>query len=123
MQKQTTPRNYISKFNLKKNEWKDIKVRKAVSLGIDREGIVKNVLFGVGGIPKGLFSENTSWVRPDAKPWEFNVEKAKNLLKESGYKENSEGFMEKEGKVLEMKLVTFPTRHYEIGRASCRERV
>lgn len=110
LQKQTTPRNYISKFNLKKNEWKDIKVRKAVSLGIDREGIVKNVLFGVGGIPKGLFSENTSWVRPDAKPWEFNVEKAKNLLKESGYKENSEGFMEKDGKVLEMKLVTFPTR-------------
>lgn len=69
----------------------DIKFRQAMALAIDKEGIVKNILRGgrvsSGFIPKGIFGFDDRLV-----PLKRDVEKAKQLVKESIY----------DGKILNM---------------------
>lgn len=69
---------------------KDVKVREALSYAIDREKICKDLLHGTASpastfIPPGLDGYNK-----DAKPYEYNPEKAKQLLAEAGYKDGIE---------------------------------
>jgi ABC-type transport system substrate-binding protein len=65
--------------------FKDIRVREAVSLAIDREGITKKILFGTAE-PYGDFcSPITLGYDKTIKPDPYNPEKAKKLLAEAGY--------------------------------------
>lgn len=76
---------YISP-NHTNDKLKNVKVREALSYAIDREKICKELLHGTAApattfIPPGLDGYNK-----DAKPYEYNPEKAKQLLSEAGYK-------------------------------------
>lgn len=63
----------------------DIRVREAVSLAVDREGISKKVLFGMAE-PYGDFcSPITKGHDPSIKPDPYNPERARKLLAEAGY--------------------------------------
>ena len=66
------------------------KVRKALSLAIDRRSIVKLTMKGLYEVPKGFVPSNLSGYESTAET-EFNISKAKKLLKEAGYP-NGEGF-------------------------------
>ena len=72
-------------------EWEQArKVRQAMGLAIDREKIVEELLGG-GGSPLSMWG----WATFDdrAKPewkWEYDVERAKQLLKEAGYEDGFE---------------------------------
>jgi ABC-type transport system substrate-binding protein len=73
--------------DLDSDEWKNAaKVRTALSIAIDRQGIVDTLLHGYGG-PAVLWDfgryEDT-WLPPELR-WEYNPEKAKQLLAEAGY--------------------------------------
>ena len=73
--------------DLDSEEWKNAaKVRTALSIAIDRQGIVDTLLHGYGG-PAVLWDfgryEDT-WLPPELR-WEYNPEKAKQLLAEAGY--------------------------------------
>lgn len=68
-----------------KNPFKDIRVRKAVSMAINREAIVDRIMNGVAVpaaelLPPGMFGST-----PDAQPEEYDAEAAKELLAEAGY--------------------------------------
>jgi peptide/nickel transport system substrate-binding protein len=68
-----------------KNPFMDVRVRRAIYLGINEEAIVKNVMNGfavpIGQMyPKSIYGHDESIKRPD-----FNPEKAKLLLREAGY--------------------------------------
>ena len=72
-------------------EWANAaKVRRALSIAIDRQGIVDTLLRGYGSPAVmweyGQYEE--TWLPPEMR-WEFNPEKAKQLLEEAGY---SDGF-------------------------------
>ncbi|MBU7032462.1 MAG: ABC transporter substrate-binding protein [Theionarchaea archaeon] len=65
--------------------FKDVRVRQAVAYAINKESIVKNLYKGAAtvatqGLPPSLFGYNT-----DIKGYEYNPEKAKQLLKDAGY--------------------------------------
>ena len=67
------------------NPLKDVKVRKAISLAINRDAIVSKVMVGLAEeanqvVPKGFFSYSDNI--PEN---EFNVDKAKALMAEAGY--------------------------------------
>ncbi len=69
---------------LPKNPYQDARVRQAISLMIDRAGIVDKVLFGQGvptnnQVPEGILGYN-----PDLKP-KYDVAAAKKLLADAGY--------------------------------------
>jgi len=68
-----------------KNPLKDQRVRKAISLAINRPAIVDRVMEGVA-IPAGqLLPETFFGVSPKIKPDTYNPEAAKKLLAEAGY--------------------------------------
>ncbi len=67
----------------------DQKVREALSLAIDRQGLVDYVL-GAGSVATGIIPAGAIGYSQDLAPYEYNPEKAKSLLAEAGY--NGEEF-------------------------------
>jgi len=78
---------YLS-FNHTKEPWKsNVKLRKAIAYAIDRKAIVDNIYQGMGQLAKNPIPP-TMWGYNNAVPgYEYNVEKAKQLLAEAGYPE------------------------------------
>jgi len=84
-------------FNTKKPGFDDKRVRQAFAYAIDKDSIV-NKLFG--GIPKAWDSPwqpMDQYYNPNLKPYEYNPEKAAQLLDEAGWKVGSDGIREKDG--------------------------
>jgi peptide/nickel transport system substrate-binding protein len=73
-------------FNHMKEPWKsNLKLRKAVSMAINRKAIVDNIYQGQGQLAKNNIPP-TMWGYNDAVPMiEYNVDKAKALLAEAGF--------------------------------------
>ncbi len=73
--------------DLTSDEWvRASKVRNALSIAIDREGIVETLLQGYGS-PAVLWDfgqYEETWLSPEMR-WEYNPERAKELLAEAGY--------------------------------------
>jgi ABC-type transport system substrate-binding protein len=65
--------------------FKDIRVRKAVSLAIDRQSICEKILFGTATPQGDVISPITLGYDPALKADPYDPEKAKALLKEAGY--------------------------------------
>ncbi|GFZ33784.1 ABC transporter substrate-binding protein [Clostridium zeae] len=92
-------------FNLRKQIFQDKKVRQAITYGINRSGIVNNLLEGHGKIVNTPILE-TNWAYPDKgvlNEYAYNVDKAKELLKEAGFVEK-DGVLYKDGKPFEITL-------------------
>ena len=75
-------------FNLNNKKFKDIKVRKALSLGINRKEIIDILFFGHGEVCNGPFLPRTFAYDENVKPIKQNLKEAKRLLKLAGYDEN-----------------------------------
>ncbi len=74
------------RLNHKEGPCKDIKVRKAISIALDRKALINGVAFGLGDPASGPFP-NQHWAHnPSLKPLAYNPELAKKLLAEAGYK-------------------------------------
>ena len=68
-------------FNLKHPWFKDKRVRQAIAHAIDKEEIVDVVLFGLGSPATGPYVPNTWVYNSGTKKYDYNLEKAKKLLK------------------------------------------
>lgn len=76
-------------MNLKNEYLSDVNVRKAISLAINREELVSAVLNGAG-IPASSYLNNSIPGHDDSlSVYEYNPEKAKQLLADAGYAEGS----------------------------------
>ena len=76
-------------FNLKNEKFKDIRIRKALSFGINRQELVDILFFGHGQVANGPFLPNSFAYNDKVKPIQQNQDLAKKLLKEAGYDENN----------------------------------
>ncbi|MEG0090274.1 MAG: ABC transporter substrate-binding protein, partial [Oscillospiraceae bacterium] len=65
-------------------------VRQALSYAIDKKAIVDAVYSGVGTVGTGPLASTVWGYEPDVKQYEYNPEKAKELLKEAGIPEGFE---------------------------------
>jgi len=97
--------SYIG-YNLAKPMFADKRVRQALSYATPKEDIIKGIMFGLADVATGPFKPGTIWYNPNVKKYEYNVEKAKALLEEAGYKPGKDGIMAKDGKKLEFELMT-----------------
>ncbi|WP_248311609.1 ABC transporter substrate-binding protein [Bosea sp. ASV33] len=71
-------------LNTKKKPFDDVRVRQALNYAIDKEGLVKALLYGAGKVansPMPLMA----YADPDLKPYAHDIAKAKAQLKEAGY--------------------------------------
>lgn len=90
--------NYIG-YNQKNPLFQDKKVRQALTLLVDRERILKEIYHGLADIAVSPFMPGSAFVPEDLKPWPFDVQKAKKLLAEAGWRDSDgDGILDKEGK-------------------------
>jgi peptide/nickel transport system substrate-binding protein len=106
-----TPRIYKLDVNLAHPAMADKNVRKAVSHAIDRDGIVDNVLYRVGSPAGGVFLPDMSWSNKSLEPYSYDPELAKEYLAAAGWTDtNGDGYADKDGRNLKIKLVTYTER-------------
>ncbi len=77
-------------FNVQKKPFDDVRIRQALRMAVDKEAILKAVYQGAGimavnPIPPTMWSYHTG-----IKDYEYNPEKAKQLLKEAGFENGFE---------------------------------
>lgn len=86
-------------WNLSLPMFSDIRVREALDVAFDHEEMMKTYRKGLDSPCMGLFAENSPWFPKDAglKPFKRDVERAKQLLAEAGWKDvDNDGILEKE---------------------------
>ncbi len=76
--------DYIG-FNTKKAPFDNVKVRQAIATAINADDIIAAVYKGSGTKANSLIGPKVFGHTDEAKAWEYNVEKAKQLLAEAGY--------------------------------------
>ncbi|MBW2146227.1 MAG: glutathione ABC transporter substrate-binding protein [Deltaproteobacteria bacterium] len=74
---------YIGVNNLKK-PYTDVRVRQALNYAVNKESIVKNILKGMAKPSKSMIG-SLVWGYSPIKSYEYNPQKAKELLAEAGY--------------------------------------
>ncbi|MBM7614615.1 glutathione ABC transporter substrate-binding protein [Alkaliphilus hydrothermalis] len=72
-------------FNAGKEPYNDVRVRQAINYAIDTDSIVEAVYQGVGKAAKGPLGTNVFGAHTDLEQYGYNLEKAKELMKEAGY--------------------------------------
>jgi peptide/nickel transport system substrate-binding protein len=94
-------------FNLRHPWFQDKRVRQAIAHAIDKSEIIDVVLFGLGSPSTGPYVPNTWPYNPHVKKYEFNPEKAKQLLKEAGWDDtDGDGILDKKGTDFEFTIRT-----------------
>jgi peptide/nickel transport system substrate-binding protein len=84
-------------FNFRSPFFQDAQVRRAISYAIDKEGLVKGVLFGQGKPTVGPYKPGTWPYNTAIEDYGYDPEKASQLLKKSGWEKNKDGVLEKDG--------------------------
>lgn len=93
-------------FNLDNPLFQDVRVRQAIALGIDRQMIVSTALKNAA-IPANGDQSPVSWAyNPAVKPAARDINAAKELLTQAGWKQGSDGIFAKDGRRLTFSLTT-----------------
>jgi len=74
----------------------DETIRKAIDIAINREALVEGVLDGFG-TPAHSVADHLPWWNPETEIKDNDMDKAKKMLDEAGWKKNSQGIREKDG--------------------------
>jgi len=82
-----SPLNWLTaqRFNLAKGPCQDIRVRKAISMAIDRKALLAGTQFGLGRMASCMYPEDHWAHNPSLKPVKYDPEMAKKLLTEAGF--------------------------------------
>ena len=87
----------------------DVKVRQAVAYAINRQSIIDNVLFGKTVVMNSFIPQD-HWAYPPngagLEKYEYNPDKAKQMLDEAGWVEGSDGIREKDGVKMKAQFYT-----------------
>jgi peptide/nickel transport system substrate-binding protein len=108
-------------WNLGNPLFKDPKVRKALTMALDRQAIIQNVIYGLGQVCTGPFVPGSDACNPDVKALPFDPVAAKKLLAEAGWKDtDGDGILYK---VIDGKKTPFRFKLYTNQGNVSRERI
>ncbi|MCY9589899.1 nickel ABC transporter, nickel/metallophore periplasmic binding protein [Paenibacillus chitinolyticus] len=92
--------------NTAKGPFADLNVRLALQHAVNKKALVDGVTNGVEKVADTVISSNFPYANVGLKPYDFNVETAKQLLDQAGWKlPAGKTIREKDGKPLEIELV------------------
>jgi len=77
-------------FNLRLPIFQNVKVRKAICYALNPKEIVDSIYLGFAEVAYGPICNHTAWWNPNLPHYEYDPEKAKELLAEAGYPEGFE---------------------------------
>ena len=81
------PTALISEYETKQEEFLNRNLRQALAYGINRKELVEKVQRGSGVVGSmGYLWKNSDWYNPDIPAYDYNPEKARELLKGQSYK-------------------------------------
>ncbi|MBZ9688665.1 ABC transporter substrate-binding protein [Clostridium estertheticum] len=99
-------------LNLKDEKFKDVKVRQALTYGLNRKGFIDARYKGYAEVCNAPVSQ-VSWAyTDDINKYEFNPGKANQLLEEAGWLKKDDGFRYKDGKKFEIHWMTYQGSKY-----------
>lgn len=106
-----TSRCFFGQFNMDSELMQDQNIRKAVEMGIDKEGFCSVIMAGRGIPAKGAFPSSFSYGNDVVNTVSYDPKEAKKLLEESGWKDtDGDGYADKDGQKLTINWLTYPTR-------------
>jgi len=95
-------------MNMRRPPFDDLRVRKAMAHLVDRETMIRTMMFGAYFLHRSYFEDLYDAAHPCAnEAFPFDIARAKALLREAGYAANPQtGILEKQGKPLAFRFLT-----------------
>lgn len=93
-------------WNLKRPIFQDERVRRALAHAVNVPDMIKYILYGYGVQSTGIFLPQMWFFNPDVKPIPYDVEKARHLLAEAGWKPGPDGILTKDGQRFTFTIIT-----------------
>lgn len=93
-------------YNLRREPFNDVRVRKALGMAVDVEKILKYVLHGQAERITGPFPKQTDYYDPSIPPLPYDPDGALRLLEEAGWRKDSSGRLSKNGQPMRFTLIT-----------------
>ena len=94
-------------INLRKPQFQDVRVRRALNMLLNREAMNEKYMFGQYFLQNSYYPdlwENNQ--NPTVPNYKFNPDSARVLFAEAGYKVNAQGVLEKDGKPFAINFIT-----------------
>jgi peptide/nickel transport system substrate-binding protein len=108
---QNIPRVRMLKLNCESPFFSDKRVRQAISLAIDRDGISSAILNNPEGAATQLLAPNVSaWHDPNLPPLTHDPQRAARLLEDAGWEVGQDGVRVKNGETFDVDLLTYSAR-------------
>ena len=106
-----TSRAFFIHMNFESPVIQEAAVRKALAMGIDKEGFVNTLLDGNGYAAAGPYPANVPFGGDAVKTEGYDPEGARQVLENAGWTDSDgDGIREKNGKKLEIRWLTYPSR-------------
>ena len=87
---------YYIGWNSENPLFSDRRVRTAMTLALNRQGVISKVFGGMGQISRGPFLESSGFLAPEIEPLPFDPARAAALLKEAGWQDSDgDGLLDK----------------------------
>ncbi|MEW6600202.1 MAG: ABC transporter substrate-binding protein [Nitrospirota bacterium] len=93
-------------YNMRRELFKDRRVRKALGMAVDTDKIIRYVMYNEAERITGPFVKQTDYYDKSIEPLPYDPDGALKLLNDAGWKKNSEGWLEKDGKRFAFTLIT-----------------
>lgn len=106
-----TSRCFFGQFNFDSELMQDQNIRRAIEMGIDKQGFCAVILQGRGVPAVGAFPGSFSYGNDAVAQAGYDPEGARALLAESGWTDtDGDGYADKDGRKLSITWLTYPTR-------------
>ena len=98
-------------FNMERPQFKDAVVREALYHAIDKKSIIDALYYGLPSPTESYVPQQSFYYNPDLPKHEYDIEKAKTMLDEAGWKPGSDGIRAKDGVKLSFSCSTTAGNH------------
>lgn len=93
-------------YNLRREPFNDVRIRKALGMALDVEKVLKYVLHGQAERITGPFPKQTDYYDPTIAPLPYDPQEALRLLEEAGWRKNGSGRLTRNGQPMRFTLIT-----------------
>ena len=106
-----TSRSFFGQANFTSSIMEDDAVRKALAMGIDKQGFIETLLNKRGVAAVGPFPDDLAFGDSTVSSVSYDPEQAKAILEEAGWVDSDgDGIREKDGQTLTVRWLTYPGR-------------